>query len=548
MMDSVGHTAHALLVPSMTSRNVALGRKAMQSSYAPYVDPSKPAGAGATSGVKTGGFGFHTEEEFAPWWMLDLGDVHEIETILVFNRQNAEAERARTLCVSLAWNAAGPWVEIYKSSEVFGGDLTGDPLTIPVNPRIAARFVRLHLTERNFFHLDEVEVYANRAGDAFEAGQAALLFPAGRATMDYPSEGDRPGTWEDVGKWALFQSKYAPDLQAFLNPAYGQEKPELSVGGAHGFDGGVRTLRLLRYGRFANNFYQILNGAMLARAMKCSVLQLPLIDNAPASLPFRADSIEIQGVSDDPPDGPWLLANFFVPNGLETVLGPYDAEFALDTIERFVKPVYQPYLAAVGSLDAQTMAMHFRGGDVFGAGYIHPDYVQPPASYYIRALEYGTRRLGITAVHLVYEDKTNPAVDIVIDHLTAVGMTFSEQSASIFADVVSLMSAHHLVAAHGTFCEAIALLSPVTRSYFAFRRIGWQWRLGDFWAQSRVADMLFARGAQVFVIDDPDQSYIDAGGWENTPEQREMIRSYPVRKLRLMLLSGGVPSNPPINR
>jgi hypothetical protein len=445
----------------------------------------------------------------------------------------------------LAWNAAGPWVEIYKSSGVFGGILTGDPLTIPVDPRIAARFVRLHLSERNTFHLDEVEVYANRAGDEFEAGEAALLFPADSATMDYPSEGDGPASWEDiwtedVSNWWLFQSKYALDLQAFLNPAYGQEKPELSVSGTPSFDGRVRTLRLLRYGRFANNFYQILNGAMLARAMKCSVLQLPRIDNAPA-LPIRLDSIEIEGFSDEPPGGSAISASFYVPNGLETVLGPYDGEFALDTIERFVKPVYQTYLAAVGSLDVQTMAMHFRGGDVFGAGYIHPDYVQPPASYYIRALEYGIRRLGITAVHLVYEDKTNPAVDIVIEHLTAIGMTFSEQSANIFADVVSLMSAHHLVAANGTFCEAIALLSPITRSYFAFRRISSQWKLGSFWAQSRVAAILHARGAQVFLIDDPEQSYIGAGSWENAPEQLDMIRSYPARRLRLMLLCGEVP-------
>jgi hypothetical protein len=395
-MDSLGNAGSAAAGTSPIDKNVALGRKAVQSSYAAHTDPRKPAGAGATSGVKTGGFGFHTEDEFAPWWMLDLGDVHEIGTILVFNRQDVRAERARTLCVSLAWNAAGPWVEVHRSTEVFGGVLTGDPLAIALEPRIAARFVRLNLTEKNMLHLDEVEIYAGRASGVFAGGQAELIFPVDRATMEYPTENGAPGSWEDIWNWLLFQSKYAADLHAFLNPHYNQARPALSVAGSQRFDGAVRTLRLVHYGRFANNFYQILNGAMLARAMKCSVLQVPEIANPPANLPISVDSIEIQLTSSGPPRGPAVSASFYSPKGMESAMGPYETEFALDTIERFVKPVYQKYLAATGSLDAQTMALHFRGGDVFGTKDIHPHYAQPPASYYIRALEYGVRRLGIT--------------------------------------------------------------------------------------------------------------------------------------------------------
>ena len=528
-MDSAGHIAFAAAV----DRNVAFGRKAVQSSYAAYEDPKKPAEAGATGGVKTGGFGFHTDNEFAPWWMLDLGDVHEIGTIRVFNRQDLP-ERARTLCVSLALSAAGPWIEIYKSACLFGGVLTGDPLAITLAPRIAARFVRLHLTERNILHVDEVEVYAK------PAVESERFFPVERATMDYPSETDIPGNWEDICNWVLFRNRYAARLGAFLNPAWGQGRPRLTLKGSQGFDGTVKTLRLVRYGRFANNFYQILNGAMLARAMQCTALQIPQIDDAPEALPIRVDSLEIQRFSQELPEGPAITARFFFPTGLEDIVGPYQPAFALDTIERFVKPVYQNFLSSVGSLDAQTMAMHLRGGDVFESERIHRDYVQPPASYYIRALEYGMRRLGITAVHLVYEDKKNPAVDILIAHLTALGITFTEQSASVLNDAVSLMSAHHLVAGYGTFCEAIALLSPVTRSYFAFRRVSSQWMLGHFWAQSRVTEMLQAKGVKVFVVDDPDESYIEWHNWKSTPEQLEMIRDYPARKLRLMSPAGEV--------
>jgi hypothetical protein len=511
--------------------NVARGKRAIQSSYAPFRDARKPEGAGATGGVKTGGFGFHTEHERGAWWMLDLLDIFEIETILVFNREDAAAERASSLSVSLALDAAGPWVEVCKPGKLFGGVITGTPLTARLKPRIPARYVRLHLNEANMLHVDEVEVYASPMPVA-GAGPAPS-FPLHLASMAFPGRDGNTASWADEVSWLLFQNKYGVDLSTFRTRKHNQAEATLSGHGDAGFTGEVKTLRLIRYERFGNNFYQILNAAMLARAMNCTALQIPDIASAPDSLPISVDSLEIQPFSAQLPAEPALSASFFHPSGLENLLGAYEAAFAADTMTRFVYPVYEKYRAAAGSLDEHTIAMHFRGGDIFLPGPRHAWYVQPPAAFYIRALEYAVRRLGVSAAHLVFEDRTNPAVDAVIEHLIAAGIPYSLQSSSVFQDIVSLMSAHHLVAAYGTFSEASALLSPMVKNYFAFRNVSSQ-RLLNFWTQSRTADLLRAKNVRTFVIDDPDVSYIKPEGWENTPEQHEMIRSYPKEKLRLM--------------
>jgi hypothetical protein len=517
---AAGHS----LVPERLE-NIALGKPAIQSSYAPFKDARKPEGAGATGGVKTGGFGFHTEHERGAWWMLDLLDIHDLETILVFNREDAESERASSLSVSLALNAAGPWVEVCKPGKPFGGVTSGTPLKIRLKPRIPARYVRLHLNDPNMLHMDEVEVYAG-------AGPAAS-FPLHLATMAFPGRDGNTASWADEMNWLLFQSKYGVDLSNFRLRLYNQAESILSVPESTVFTGEVKALRVIRYERFGNNFYQILNAAMLARSMNCTALQIPDIAAAPARLPIQVDSLEIQPFSAELPAEPTLCASFFYPRGLETLAGPYETAFAADTMTRFVYPVYETYRKAAGSLDEQTIAMHFRGGDIFAPGPRHAWYVQPPAAFYIRALGYAVRRLNVSAVHLVFEDRTNPAVDAVIEHLNASGMPYSLQSSSVFQDIVSLMSAHHLVAAYGTFSEASALLSPVIKNYFAFRNVSSQ-RLLEFWVQSRTAELLRAKNVRTFVIDDPDESYIKPEGWENTPEQHEMIRSYPKEKLRLM--------------
>jgi len=138
-----------------TSPNVALGKAAKQSSLSAFSRPNDAQGA--VNGTRTGQFGFHTDLEDRPWWEVDLGRPLAIGEIRIFNRLDVGAERSRSLNVLLS-NDGVSWRTVHdQEGRVFGG-LDGRPLRIfPAAQE--AQFVRVQLTERQYLHLDQVEVY-----------------------------------------------------------------------------------------------------------------------------------------------------------------------------------------------------------------------------------------------------------------------------------------------------------------------------------------------------------------------------------------------------
>jgi hypothetical protein len=152
-----GTTGGAVL-PAASGGNLALGRPTRQSSRSQW---STATENGAVDGVrKADGWGFHTEDEANPWWEVDLQQVAALSEIRVYNRTDAP-DRARTL---RAWVSAdgSNWQPVYAhNGNVWGGD--GSPLRIGANG-MRARWVRLGLSEKTYFHLDEVEVYGAGSG------------------------------------------------------------------------------------------------------------------------------------------------------------------------------------------------------------------------------------------------------------------------------------------------------------------------------------------------------------------------------------------------
>lgn len=143
-----------LAIPAQATaqENLALGKPTSQSSvgvWSMFDDPAVES-QGAVNATRTG-WGFHTDEEENPWWQVDLGQPSTIDEIRVYNRTDGSQSRARTVRVLLSGDGSN-WQEIYAHDGT-----TFDRLTIPANGT-QARFVRLQLNEREWFHLAEVEV------------------------------------------------------------------------------------------------------------------------------------------------------------------------------------------------------------------------------------------------------------------------------------------------------------------------------------------------------------------------------------------------------
>ena len=120
--------------------------------------------AGGCDGVKTGTLGFHTASgEIDPWWQVDLGKVHTLDRVVVFNRtDNNNARRTRKLRILVADTpGAKAFREVYRhTGKPFLGVKEKAPLVVSLRGRgVAARVVRLMVPGRCSFALDEVEVY-----------------------------------------------------------------------------------------------------------------------------------------------------------------------------------------------------------------------------------------------------------------------------------------------------------------------------------------------------------------------------------------------------
>ncbi len=146
--------------------NVALNKPSWQSSVFQPDDPglepvlSRTAGGG-NNGLRTGDYGFHTQYEKRPWWIVDLLAPYRIAEVHIYNRRGdvALAARANELDV-LASEDGATWATLLSNTGVAPFGLDGTPLVIFGAPAIGFRFVMLRLRAAGCLHMDEVEVYA----------------------------------------------------------------------------------------------------------------------------------------------------------------------------------------------------------------------------------------------------------------------------------------------------------------------------------------------------------------------------------------------------
>ncbi|WP_333464913.1 galactose-binding domain-containing protein [Microcoleus sp. T3_B1] len=175
------------LIPSPAFVNIALNKPATQSSV--YADSKENDAPGGVNGVKNGKFGFHTDIEGQPWWQVDLQDYFQIKDVKIYNRLDYGYERANTLTVLISVDAVD-WEQVYTYNQTkpFGG-ITGSPLIVEIN-RIA-RYVKLQLQDRNYLHLDEVEVYGYQVDsdsipEKMNISRESIYLHLGCGNLDHP--------------------------------------------------------------------------------------------------------------------------------------------------------------------------------------------------------------------------------------------------------------------------------------------------------------------------------------------------------------------------
>jgi hypothetical protein len=163
------HTANAMQIgmsrPETTAlgENVALHKPSWQSSVYLPTDAAPAlsrSSGGGNNGVRTGTYGFHTDHETRPWWIVDLLNPHRIAAIHIYNRRGDPAVSARASELDVLASADGVnWNTLWSNPAQAPFGLDGKPLAVTAPGYLACRFVLLRLRGAGILHLDEVEVY-----------------------------------------------------------------------------------------------------------------------------------------------------------------------------------------------------------------------------------------------------------------------------------------------------------------------------------------------------------------------------------------------------
>ena len=168
--DAIGRQLGYQPAPPLTvpeGPNLSAGQWATQSSVSAWsVGQTAEADAGrAVDGQHHADFAFHTDVQEGPWWLCDLGTIHMIEWINIYNRSSTHAHiRLRALPLLVEGSMDGvnfEQIRLVEHYHDFGSrDVGPVPLQIAAPSGIAARFIRLTAqTERTCLHLSEVAIF-----------------------------------------------------------------------------------------------------------------------------------------------------------------------------------------------------------------------------------------------------------------------------------------------------------------------------------------------------------------------------------------------------
>ena len=172
---------------------------------------------------------------------------------------------------------------------------------------------------------------------------------------------------------------------------------------------------------------------------------------------------------------------------------------------------------SVGSATAfrdDDLVVHVRSGDVFVGNGAHPGYGQPPLAYYRRIIS--SREWN--KIHLVFEDCGNPVISPLVQFVESLGIPLIRHSGSLESDLSVLLSARTLVAGIGTFMSGVVSISKNVKTIYGFERYA-NWGNVDL---------------NVIMVSDSKRDYVGSiltNNWRNTPEQRELMLTYPDENL-----------------
>ncbi|HLP67347.1 MAG TPA: hypothetical protein VK181_07490 [Rhizobium sp.] len=340
------------------------------------------------------------------------------------------------------------------------------------------------MNEKNYFHLSKVEIFV-------ESKFAKIAQLASKWNVNLPLMGEPNSIY--------------PECYEIVEPDTTSTSSSDVIG-----------LKINQNGAFGNSVIQYANAIEIARTAGVKFVQV-----SAGGLVELNEPLEIAGLTFLPADsqlptgGSFLKGYFFHAQAP----GPSNPVERHNTIKNIVKRLF-PSISSLQKPERE-LSIHIRAGDIFST-WVHPDYVQPPLSFYILLIETLFNQGHADAIKLVFEDRRNPVVDPLEDYLLSRKIPYSCQSGTVVEDINSLINSKHMAFGYGTFGPAVCHFSDEIETVFNFVPDG-----GQIFPQ-------LPNVRRIYNVIDAERAYMAVGSWRNTPEQRALMVNYPVGNLRVL--------------
>lgn len=386
---------------------------------------STPDGAqAAVAGDFSRDFTIHTDKTAdLPWWSLDLGAWYPVEAVVVRNRKDP---RYWGLAKSLRIEASEDgetWTLLHRGFAYFGAE-DSNALTIPLAGQLPMRFLRISLEEKEYLHLNRVEVLVPTSVARDRALMEATGISFSKLTR-YSRGGIKPETYRVRG------ASHIPDAR-------------------------VSGLRVVRSGRFANNVFQMARALQVATKYDLDFVQMIDSEHFDFTRPSQKEGPRVVASGVPLAAGSTIIeGDFFYTDRIKVGLdrAPSTASIARTRLGPYLNIPVLPLTPP-----ADELVVHVRSGDLFGE-MPHPMYGQPPLAFYVSAIDHA-RSVGFNRVRVVAEDRLNPVVEALDRYLNSNGVPVTMQiGEDLGTDLATLLAARGLVFGVGTFGLAICMLS-----------------------------------------------------------------------------------------
>ena len=169
------------------------------------------------------------------------------------------------------------------------------------------------------------------------------------------------------------------------------------------------------------------------------------------------------------------------------------------------------------------LLIHIRSGDIFGNQKIHNNYGQPPLSFYILCIN----DFRPSSVTLIYEDKKNPVIDLLINYIEDIGCSLKRPKyRSIKEDISNIYNAKNLVCGNGTFVPGILMGSINLKNLYIFEaneEFKKNWALDKIINLNNIVDedLIYSRN-------------LLKKNWSKTEYQLWLMKNYPIKNLKIL--------------